>query len=62
MPKAVRLGAGLSVLPEFMVAWDLALGRLIRAQPDWSLRPSGVFAGFPAARFRPTKVARFVEM
>lgn len=60
--EAVRQGAGLSVLPEFTVAEDLASGRLIHVLPDWVLPTGGVYAVFPAARFRPAKVRAFVEL
>jgi len=59
---AVRAGGGLSVLPEFLVADDLASGAVLHVLPDWSLASGGIFTVFPAARFRPTKVASFVEM
>lgn len=60
--EAVRGGAGLSVLPDYAVNEDLAEGRLITVLPDWSLPSGGIHAVFPAARFRPAKVRRFVEL
>lgn len=48
--EAVREGAGLSVLPDYCVADDLASGRLVRLLPGWSLPPGGIHAVFPAAR------------
>ncbi|MBP2306803.1 LysR family transcriptional regulator [Azospirillum melinis] len=60
--EAVREGAGLSVLPDYCVADDLASGRLVRILPGWSLPPGGIHAVFPAARFRPTKVRAFVDL
>lgn len=60
--EAVRLGMGLSVLPDFVVAHDLAAGRLVQMLPDWQLPAGGIHAVFPAARFRPTKVSAFVEV
>ncbi|PWC56798.1 LysR family transcriptional regulator [Azospirillum sp. TSO22-1] len=60
--EAVREGAGLSVLPDYAVADDLASGRLVRVLPHWSLPSGGIHAVFPAARFRPTKVRIFVDM
>jgi DNA-binding transcriptional LysR family regulator len=59
---AVRAGGGLSVLPDFLVADDLASRRLIRALPEWSLPSGGIYTVYPAARFRPRKVTAFVEM
>lgn len=60
--EAVRQGAGLSVLPDFAVADDVAAGRLISVLPKWSLAAGGIYAVFPAARFRPAKVRAFVAL
>lgn len=59
---AVMLGAGLSVLPDYLVAADLADGRLRELLPDWQLPAGGIHAIFPPARYRPPKVAAFVEI
>jgi DNA-binding transcriptional LysR family regulator len=58
---AVLAGAGMSVLPDFLVAADVASGRLIHLLPEWTLPSGGVHAVFPPARYRPAKVSRFVE-
>lgn len=60
--SAVRAGAGLSVLPDFLVADDLASGRLNVVLPEWRLPSGGIYTVYPAARFRPPKVKAFVEM
>ncbi|MEO7032393.1 MAG: LysR family transcriptional regulator [Polyangiaceae bacterium] len=59
---AVIAGAGLSVLPDYVVAGEVASGRLCHVRPDWKLRSGGIHVVFPAARFRPTKVGRFVDL
>jgi DNA-binding transcriptional LysR family regulator len=59
---AVLGGAGLSVLPDYLVARDVAAGRLCRVRPEWKLRSGGIHVVFPAARFRPAKVSRFVDL
>jgi DNA-binding transcriptional LysR family regulator len=59
---AALAGAGLSVLPDYLVAADVASGRLCRVRPDWKLRSGGIHVVFPAARFRPAKVSRFVDL
>jgi DNA-binding transcriptional LysR family regulator len=59
---AVRLGGGLSVLPDFEVKDDLAAGRLVHVLPEWHLPSGGIYTVYPAARFRPPKVTAFVEM
>ncbi|NBN64183.1 LysR family transcriptional regulator [Microvirga tunisiensis] len=60
--NAVRLDAGLSVLPDFLVAGDLADGRLVCLLPDWQLASGGIHAVFPPARYRPPKVTAFVDI
>lgn len=60
--EAVREGAGLSVLPDYVIADDLASGRLIQVLPAWRLPAGGIHAVFPAARFRPPKVRAFVDL
>ncbi|SHN09740.1 LysR family transcriptional regulator [Rhizobacter sp. OV335] len=60
--EAVCYGAGLSVLPDYAVAGDLAAGRLIHVLPHWQLPSGGIHTVFPAARFRPAKVRAFVDL
>jgi DNA-binding transcriptional LysR family regulator len=58
----VLAGAGLSVLPDYLVAADLAAGRLVRVLPTWKLKSGGIHILLPSARYRPAKVSRFVEL
>lgn len=58
---AVLSGAGIAVLPDYLVGPDLAAGRLVRLLPDWQLKSGGIHAILPASRFRPAKVRRFLE-
>ena len=60
--EAVCQGAGLSVLPDYAVAADLAAGRLVEVLPRWRLPSGGIHAVFPAARYRPAKVRAFVDL
>ncbi|MBO9641663.1 MAG: LysR family transcriptional regulator [Pseudacidovorax sp.] len=60
--EAVRQGAGLSVLPDYVVGDDLAAGHLVPVLPEWTLPSGGIHAVFPATRFRPAKVRAFVEV
>jgi DNA-binding transcriptional LysR family regulator len=59
---AALAGVGASVLPDYLVEADLVAGRLVHVLPDWRLTAGGIHAVFPAARFRPAKVTRFVEI
>lgn len=58
----VLAGIGVSVFPDYMVAEDIAAGKLIRLLSDWTLPVGGIHAVFPPARFRPAKVRAFVDM
>ncbi|TRX75447.1 LysR family transcriptional regulator [Pseudomonas mangiferae] len=59
--RLVRAGAGLSVLPSFLVAGDLASGRLVRVLEDWSLPQGGIYALYPSARYMPARVRAFIH-
>ena len=58
---AALAGGGLAMLPEFAVSDDVACGRLIRVLPNWSVPTGGVFAVFPATKYRPQKVRVLVD-
>ncbi len=60
--EAVCAGAGLSVLPDYAIAQDIAAGRLIQVLPQWTLPSGGIHVVFPSARFRPAKVRAFVDL
>ncbi|HQT64013.1 MAG: LysR family transcriptional regulator [Acidocella sp. 20-57-95] len=55
-------GAGVSVFPDFLVAADIAAGRLIRLFENWTLPAGGIHVVYPAARFRSAKVRLFVDI
>ena len=59
---ATLAGAGVSVLPDFLVTEPLTRGELVRILPDWSLPAGGIHVVYPTARFRPPKVTAFVTM
>jgi DNA-binding transcriptional LysR family regulator len=59
---AALAGAGLSVLPDFLVAEHLKAGRLVHILSGWALPSGGIYTVYPAARFRPPKVTTFVAM
>ncbi|GHA43795.1 LysR family transcriptional regulator [Amylibacter ulvae] len=60
--QAVKDGAGLAILPDYLVHEQLQRGELLHVLPDWSLAEGGIFAVLPVSKFRPAKVTVFVEM
>ena len=60
--QACLAQGGLAILPDFLVSEPLAKGRLVRLLPEWDLPSGGIHVVYPAARFRPQKVVRFVSM
>jgi DNA-binding transcriptional LysR family regulator len=58
---AVRMGVGLTMIPSFVAARDLAAGAIVPALVDWRLPDLHVFAVYPHRRFLSPKVRVFVE-
>ncbi len=46
--RLARAGAGLAIVPDFLVADDLASGKMALVLPNWQLPSIGVFAEWPA--------------
>lgn len=59
--RLVRAGAGLAILPEFLVNADLSTGAMVHVLPDWTVEPVGVYAVWPPNAPRDGLTARFVE-
>lgn len=59
---ATLAGGGLSVLPDFAIEDHLKTGSLVQILPAWTLPSGGIHVVYPAARFRPSKVTKFVAM
>jgi DNA-binding transcriptional LysR family regulator len=58
---AVLAGAGISVLAEFMVADDLAAGRLVSVLPEWRNGPTDAHAVYPARQNLPPRMSLFLD-
>ena len=54
-------GLGFAIIPDFVVAKDIAEGRLIPVFDDWMPKDSGIFAVYPHRRYMPAKVRVFVD-
>lgn len=60
--EAVRLGTGAAGLPEFLVADDLASGRLVRLLPEWSAPERALRVVYPAGRHLAARVRAFIDL
>jgi DNA-binding transcriptional LysR family regulator len=54
-------GAGISVLPDYMIGADAKAGRLVPLLPGWQLPTAGVHAVYPNVRYTSAKVRAFVD-
>jgi len=57
---AALLGHGISVHPTYMVADDLAAGRLVTVLPQYVAEPLEVFAIYSSRQRLPERVRRFI--
>ena len=58
---AALAGAGISLLPEFIVACDIHEGKLVRVMPGWQPPPTDVNAVYPARQNLPPRLSLFLE-
>jgi DNA-binding transcriptional LysR family regulator len=59
--SAALAGGGLCILPDYLVADDLAAGRLVTLLPAWRLPEGGIHALYPGARQPPRKTRVLIE-
>ncbi|AOY02044.1 transcriptional regulator [Jeongeupia sp. USM3] len=57
----VSAGAGLSTLPDFMVAEQVRIGQLTRVLSGYALPRAGIYAVYPDGRHVPAKVRAFID-
>ncbi|WP_138465231.1 LysR family transcriptional regulator [Poseidonocella sp. HB161398] len=60
--SAVMSGAGLALLPEYLVADDIATGRLVRHLPQWSSLPVELSLVYPGARSLTHRLRAFIDL
>lgn len=58
---AALRGAGILFQPHFIVAADLAAGRLQRVLPEWQSGELGIYAVYPSRKHLSAKVRTFVD-
>ncbi len=54
-------GAGIQLQPAFLVADELATGRLVEVMPRYQPQEMGLYAVYPTRKFVPTKVRALVQ-
>lgn len=54
-------GAGVALLPEWLVKAELESGRLVQILPDYQFMPQGIYAVYPDAQHVPAKVRVFID-
>ena len=54
-------GIGISMEPDFIVAADLAAGRLVQVLADYAPAPTSIYAVYPSRRHLSAKVRTFVD-
>ena len=59
---AALLGVGVGVGSTWVLAEDLASGRLVHLLPDWHAAPLPMYLVYPHARFYPARLRRFLEI
>lgn len=59
--QAARAGLGAAVVSAWLVAEDLAEGRLVQLLADWQAPPLPVHLVFPAARQQPLRLRAFID-
>ncbi|GKR33960.1 hypothetical protein KAM470_40330 [Aeromonas caviae] len=57
---ALLAGLGIGNMPDFIVARDLAIGRLVPVLPDHALPEHGIWCVYPKRRHLPAKVAAWL--
>jgi DNA-binding transcriptional LysR family regulator len=62
MAEAVRAGVGIGYLAEWLVAEDVAAGRLVQALDDWTPSYPGLCLYYPGRRHVPAGLRAFIEM
>ncbi|HEY4060163.1 MAG TPA: LysR family transcriptional regulator [Kofleriaceae bacterium] len=58
---ATQAGAGVAVLPEFVVGCDIHNKKLIRVLPDWKSQTNEVHAVYPARQNLPPRLSLFLD-
>ena len=58
---AVASGLGAGIISAWLVADDIAQGRLLHLAPDWRAPPLPVYLVYPHARYYPARLRLFLD-
>lgn len=61
LQQGARVGAGIAMLPTYLVADDLRAGALIRVLPEWSVPEMGIHAVYQSRRQMPAIMRSFLD-
>ena len=59
---AALMGVGVAIVSAWLVADDIAQGRLVHLAPPWRAAPLPVWLVYPQARFYPARLRRFLDV
>jgi DNA-binding transcriptional LysR family regulator len=59
--SAALCGVGLTALPDWMVAKEIAAGELVQLLPSWKTAESGIYTVYPSNRLMAAKVKAFAD-
>ncbi|WP_035235930.1 LysR family transcriptional regulator [Desulfobacter vibrioformis] len=59
--EAARMGLGIAVLPEWLIAEDIVSERLIRILPEWHAQDLPAHIVYPVQRRLPLRVSNFID-
>ncbi len=59
--NAALIGLGAGIVSAWVVADDIAQGRLVHLAPDWRAAPLPVYLVYPYARYYPARLRLFIE-
>lgn len=60
--NAAMESLGVAVISTWLVADDLAAGRLVRLAPQWDVAALPVYLIYPQARFLPARLRKFIDL
>lgn len=60
--SAAVMGVGAGLASSWVLAEELAAGRLLHLAPQWRAAPLPVYLVYPPARFYPAKLRRFIDI